>query len=155
LFALTLLPICYVRLLSGAIVAERFLFVPSAAIALAVALIPGARAAWAADAGAGTGTGGTTAGGQRAPKRGPRAARPADAGLGILVVGGVAAIWLAILLGPRVSIWKNEGVLYNSMLRDAPESPHVHAIAGNYFYKTRDLERAAYHFRRAIALAPD
>ena len=40
LFAATLLPVCYVRILSGAIVAERFLFVPSAAIALAVALAP-------------------------------------------------------------------------------------------------------------------
>src|SRR5688572_1783075 len=42
LYAATLLPLCYVRLLSGAIVAERFLFIPSAAIALATALLPGA-----------------------------------------------------------------------------------------------------------------
>ncbi|HEU4725027.1 MAG TPA: hypothetical protein VFU59_06990, partial [Candidatus Eisenbacteria bacterium] len=52
LFALTLLPVCYVKLLSGALLAERFLFVPSAALALAVtvgiAALPGAAGASAA-----------------------------------------------------------------------------------------------------------
>lgn len=41
LFAATLLPLCYVRLIAGALVAERFLFVPSASLALAVAFLPG------------------------------------------------------------------------------------------------------------------
>ena len=41
LFAATLLPICWVRILAGALVAERFLFVPGGALALGVALLPG------------------------------------------------------------------------------------------------------------------
>ena len=142
LFAATLLPVCYVRLLSGAIVAERFLFVPSAAVAVAIALAPSLGSAAAT----------TTAGGGKRRKR-EEVGR--DAGTTLLLVGSAAAIWFAILLWPRVAIWKNEGLLYTSMLRDAPESPHVHAIAGTYYYRTRDLERTAYHYRRAIALAPD
>ncbi len=41
LFASALLPLCYVRMIAGALVAERFLFIPSGALALAVALVPG------------------------------------------------------------------------------------------------------------------
>ena len=128
LFALTLLPICYVRLHSGAIVAERFLYVPSAALALAVALLPGTIGA-----------------------RG-QAAR--DAGPGFLVAAGAVAACLLALLGPRVAIWKNEGTLFGSMLRDSPESPRVHALLGEYDYRTRDLASAIGHYRRAIALDP-
>ena len=40
LFASALLPLCYVRLISGALVAERFLFIPSGALTLALALLP-------------------------------------------------------------------------------------------------------------------
>ena len=120
LFAATLLPICYVRLVSGAIVAERFLFVPSAAIALTVALL----------------------------------ARARDAGPLFLAAAAAAATWFLALLGPRVAIWENEGTLYSSMLRDAPESPHVHGIIGDYYYRQRDLERAAEHFRRSYELYP-
>ena len=39
LFASTLLPLCYVRLLTG-FVAERFLFIPSGALALGISLLP-------------------------------------------------------------------------------------------------------------------
>lgn len=120
LFAATLLPVCYVRFLSGAIVAERFLFVPSAAIAIAVALLPGKR----------------------------------DAAPFFLTVAGAAAFWFLTLLTPRVAIWRDEGTLFNSMLRDSPESPHVHGIIGDFYYRKRDLERAAHHFRRAHELYP-
>jgi hypothetical protein len=144
LFAATLLPVCYVRLLAGAIVAERFLFVPSAALAIGIALLPGM--AWA--------SGRRIDGAKRTGVR-PGGASVADAGGGLLVAATAMALWYAVLLWPRVSIWKDEGLLYGSMLRDSPESPHVHAIAAGHFYKTRDLERAAYHYRRAIALAPD
>lgn len=120
LFAATLLPVCYVRLLSGAIVAERFLLVPSAAIAIAVALLPKKR----------------------------------DAGPFFLAVAGAAALWFFTLLAPRVAIWRDEGTLFSSMLRDSPESPHVHGIIGDFYYRQRDLERAAQHFRRAHELYP-
>jgi len=141
LFAATLLPICYVRLHSGAIVAERFLFVPSAAIALAVALLPGA---FASRRSAGTGAGGP--GGQS------RAA--GDAGFGFLLAcAGVAACLLFLLL-PRVAIWRNEGTLFGSMLHDSPESPRVHVMLGEYEYGKRDLARSIEHYRRAIALDP-
>jgi tetratricopeptide (TPR) repeat protein len=120
LFTATLLPICYVRLLSGAILAERFLFVPSAAIALGAALLPRGR----------------------------------DAGLAFLSAAAGVALWFLTLLAPRVAIWENEGTLYSSMLRDAPESPHVHGIIGDYYYRQRDLERAAEHFRRSYQLYP-
>jgi len=134
LFAATLLPICYVRLLSGAIVAERFLFVPSAALALAVALLPGATA-------------------RRERREG---ADPAgrDAGWGLFLAAAAAAIWFLTLLAPRVAIWRDEGTLFASMLRDSPESPHVHSILGGYYYRQRDLPRAAYHFRRSHQLYP-
>ncbi len=120
LFAATLLPICYVRILSGALVAERFLFVPSAALALVVALLPGKR----------------------------------DAGPLFLGVVAAAAIWFYTLLAPRVLNWRNEGTLFGSMLRDSPESPHVHGIIGDYYYRQRDLPRAAAHFRRSFELYP-
>ncbi len=137
LFALTLFPVCYVRLLSGAIVAERFLFTPSGALALAVALLPGSLAighAW----------------GARGASRGPSDAGPAF--LGVCALAGVA---LAFLLLPRVHIWKDESTLFGSMLRDSPESPYVHAILGGYYYQHRDLPRAAYHHRRAFELQPE
>lgn len=152
LYATTLLPICWVRLLSGAIVAERFLFVPSGAIALAVALLPGSLGAWSAsraarDARPAEATG---AGAPRA-----RAARgAADAGPAYLAVCALVAVCLSVLLIPRVAIWRSEGTLFLSMLRDSPESPHVHVILGGYYYRQRDLPRAAYHYRRAIALDP-
>jgi predicted TPR repeat methyltransferase len=40
LFASALFPLCYARIISGALIAERFLFVPSASLALAVSLLP-------------------------------------------------------------------------------------------------------------------
>jgi tetratricopeptide (TPR) repeat protein len=40
LFASTLFPLCYVRIISGALLAERFLFIPSASLALGIALLP-------------------------------------------------------------------------------------------------------------------
>lgn len=120
LFAATLLPVCYVRLLSGALVAERFLYVPSAALALAVALIAGDR----------------------------------DTQLFFWALVGVCAAWFCALLLPRVAIWKDEGTLYGSMLRDSPESAHVHGIIGDYYYRQRDLKKAAEHFRRSYELYP-
>jgi tetratricopeptide (TPR) repeat protein len=120
LFAATLLPVCYVGILSGAIVAERFLFVPSAAIALAVALLP----------------------------------RKGDAAPLLLLASAAAAVWFFTLLKPRVEIWRDEGTLFSSMLRDSPESPHVHGIVGGYYYRKRDLDRAAYHYRRSHELYP-
>jgi Flp pilus assembly protein TadD len=41
LFASTLFPLCYARIISGALIAERFLFVPSASLAVAIPLLPG------------------------------------------------------------------------------------------------------------------
>jgi len=145
LYAATLLPLCYVRLLSGAIVAERFLFVPSAALALAIALLPDALP-W-------------PPGGERAAARAgrrphPDRADPADAGPGVLAFSGATALLFLVLLLPRVALWKSDGTLFLSMLRDSPESPHVHAILGGYYYQKRDLPRAVYHYRRAYALHP-
>ena len=40
LLALTLFPLCAARLIAGALLAERFLFIPSASIALSIALLP-------------------------------------------------------------------------------------------------------------------
>jgi tetratricopeptide (TPR) repeat protein len=117
LFAATLYPVCWVRILSGALVAERFLFVPGGALAPAVALLP--------------------------------LAVPT-----LLAGAAAAAVALTVLLAPRVGIWKNDGTLYKSMLRDAPESPFVHAILATYYYEKRDLPKAAYHNRRAFALQP-
>lgn len=140
LYAATILPLCYVRLLSGAIVAERFLFIPSAAIVLGVALAPGVLAARPFE---------------RAKARTADSARGAeDAGSGLLILSGAAALGFLVLLLPRISLWKDEGTLFLSMLRDSPESPHVHAILGGYYYGTRDLPRSAYHYRRAYALHP-
>jgi protein O-mannosyl-transferase len=138
LFAATLLPICWVRILAGALVAERFLFVPGGALALAVALLPGV---W-----------------ERAPRSAPAgvsaAAAPRDAGAEFLAVCGAVAIWFLVLLLPRVAIWKDEPTLFTSILHDSPESAHVHGLLGNYYYLHRDLPRAAEHFRRAHAIFP-
>ncbi|HYJ32236.1 MAG TPA: tetratricopeptide repeat protein [Candidatus Binatia bacterium] len=123
LYAATLLPLCYVRLLSGAIVAERFLFVPSAGLALAVALLPGVL-----------------------PERGAQR--------GYLAACGAVSLAFLVLLLPRVALWRTDGTLFLSMLRDSPESPHVHAILGGYYYGKRDLPRAIYHYRRAYVLHP-
>ena len=131
LFAVTLLPICYVRSHSGAIVAERFLFVPGGALAIAVALLPGVLA----------------------PRRRADLAS-ADAGPGFLLGAGVVAACLLLLLLPRVAIWKNEGTLFGSMLRDSPESPRVHIMLGEYNYRTREFGRSIEHYKRAMALDP-
>jgi tetratricopeptide (TPR) repeat protein len=40
LFACTLFPLCAARLIAGALLAERFLFIPSASLALSIALLP-------------------------------------------------------------------------------------------------------------------
>ena len=143
LFAATLLPLCDVRLLSGALVAERFLFIPSASIALTVSLLPGVGMSNRRAKGAGPGT--------RAA--GTTIAEP-DAGPLFLLLSAVAAIWLTTLLLPRVAIWRDEGTLFASMLRDSPDSPHVHGIVGGYDYRHRDLEGAAFHYRRAYELFP-
>ena len=126
LFALTMLPLCNVRILSGAILAERFLLVPSGAIALGFALLP---SLW---------------------KR-----ERADAARPLLLAGALLAVWYAALLAPRVSIWKDEGTLYQSMLRDSPRSPEAHGIAGGYFHREGDRRRAADHYRRSYALFPE
>ena len=131
LFAATLLPICYVRSHSGAIVAERFLFVPGGALAIAVALLPGVLT----------------------PRRRADLA-PADAGPGFLLGAGAAAACLLFLLLPRVAIWKNEGTLFGSMLRDSPESPRVHIMLGEYNYRAREFGRSIEHYKRAMALDP-
>ena len=124
LFAATLLPVCWVRILAGALVAERFLFVPGGALALGIALLPGLR----------------------------RQSR--DAGGEFLAACAAVAIWFLVLLLPRVAIWKNESTLFTSILHDSPESAHVHGLLGNYYYQHRDLPRAAEHFRRAHAIMP-
>jgi tetratricopeptide (TPR) repeat protein len=134
LLAVALLPVCWVRILSGSLVAERLLFLPSAAVAVAVALLPGRRGAGAA----------------AAPPT-----RPADADAALLGACGAAAVALLLLLAARVPVWRDEGTLYGSMLRAAPESPYVHAALGGYYYRLRDLPRAAYHHRRCYELQPN
>ena len=126
LFALTMLPLCNVRILSGAILAERFLLVPSGAIALGFALLPA---------------------------RSRRERR--DAAPPLLLAGALIAVWYATLLGPRVSAWRDEGTLYGSMLRDSPRSPEAHGIAGGHYHRQGDLRRAADHYRRAYELYPE
>jgi len=126
----TLLPVCWVRMISGALVAERFLFVPSGAIALAVALLPGFPSA--------TRTG---------PTR--------DAGPILLAASAAIAVWWSALLFPRVDVWRDERTLFTAMLREQPNSPHVHGILGGYYYRARDLQRAAYHYRRSYELYPE
>ena len=126
LFALTMLPLCNVRILSGAILAERFLLVPSGAIALGFALWPASS------------------------KR-----ERADAAPTLLLAGVLLAVWYAALLGPRVSVWRDEGTLYGSMLRDSPLSPEAHGIAGGYFHRQGDLPRAVEQYRRAYELYPE
>jgi protein O-mannosyl-transferase len=143
LFAVTLLPLCYVRILSGALTAERFLFVPSAAIALCVALLPAALADRDRS---------TDRGARLSAAKAPPGAEDAG-GLFLLVAAGIA-VWYLTLLMPRVAVWRDEGTLFSSMLRDSPESPHVHGILGGYYYRQRDLPRAAYHYRRAHQLYP-
>lgn len=140
LFAATLLPVCYVRFLSGAIVAERFLFVPSAAVALAVALLPAVLARRT-----------LTSAAHAAPPR----ARFNVAEGAFLAAGSAVAIWFAVLLGPRISVWKDDGTLFSSMLRDSPESPHIHAIVGEWYYRQHDFARSAFHYRRAVRYAPE
>jgi protein O-mannosyl-transferase len=136
LFAATLLPLCWVRILAGALVAERFLYVPGAAIALAVSLLPAALAA-------------------RPPRRAARGEpRAVDASPGLLIGAAAVAVWFLTLLLPRVAIWQNEGTLYASMLRDTPGSPHVHGMAGGYYHRQGDLARAADHYRRSYELYP-
>jgi protein O-mannosyl-transferase len=150
LYAATLLPICYVRLLSsGAIVAERFLFIPSGSIALAAGLLPVLAS--------------RTESRSRRPER-SEPGRPGptrteernatDAGPGFLVASGVAALALFVLLVPRIALWRSDGALFLSMVRDSPESSDAHAIIASYFYNAGDVARAVYHYRRALHLHP-
>jgi tetratricopeptide (TPR) repeat protein len=104
-----------VRLIAGALVAERFLFVPSAALALAVAFLPRSSPRWTA---------------------------------------GILAPFYLVLLLPRVGLWKDDATLYASMVRDSPNSPHAHAILGQYYYRQHDFPRAIEHQKRAFQLMP-
>lgn len=135
LLAVTLLPLCWVRILAGALVAERFLYIPSGALALAIALLPAILAS-----------------NERRRGRGEPAA---DASAGLLAGAAVIAAWFLVLLTPRVAIWRDEGTLYTAMLRDTPESAHVHGMVGGYYHRQGDLGRAAEHYRRAYELYPE
>jgi protein O-mannosyl-transferase len=137
LFALTLLPLCAVRLLYGTILAERFLFVPSAAIAPVVALLPGLR----------------SRGGRRAGHLRPEPGS-GDASAGLLAGCALAAALLLLLLPARVAVWKDDGALYASMVRDAPRSAYAHAVLAGYLRDRADYAGAAARYREALALEP-
>ena len=115
LFALTLFPLCAARLIAGALLAERFLFIPSASLALSIALLP--------------------------------------VGAGYLL-SLVAGVFFLLLLPSRIAIWRDDRTLYDSMLRDSPNSAYVHSILGSYYYQMRDLPRAIEHHKRAFELMP-
>jgi len=151
LLATTLLPICWVRIVSGSLVAERLLYLPSASIAVAVALLPGVVAARASARAAAQPASAPASGPARAPGRG--GAR--DAGPAFLGACAAAALVLLAILLARVPVWRNEGTLYGSMLRASPGSPFVHAALGGYHYRRGELERAAYHHRLSWVLQPD
>src|SRR5262249_38273915 len=103
-----------------------------------VALLPGVRARAAA-------------GIARAPK--PRETNREASPFLLAAVVAVAGRGAALLL-PRGGVRRGEGPPFPPPPGEQPNSPHVHGILGGYYYRTRDLEQAAYHYRRAYELYP-
>lgn len=125
MFLLFLLPVSHVADI-GALMAERFLFAPSAGLALVVAaaLSPLSRAS--------------------------RAVR-----VGAVACVAVAAVAGAVRSSARAAEWRDAEALWSSLARALPEDARGWTSLSAVLVQRGDLERAARELERARALAPD
>lgn len=141
---LMILPFSNVLIPTGNLMAERFLFLPSAGFVLAVGGLLGAAA--------GRWLGGPVPGTGAPAAAGPReagSARPvAVAALAVLVVAGVARS------AERHRVWRNEAFLSVRGVQDAPRSFRAQRAYAEVLFDLdqRALAEAAY--REALELAP-
>ncbi len=126
LLALPLLPALYVPVLGDGLVAERYLYLPSAGLALLTAL---AWNAWV--------------------RRRPAWFRARAAVAAVLViVGGVATF-------SRNRVWHDELALWTDAARKSPRSAAVHGYLGFALYTAGQPDAAVASLSRAIELDPD
>ncbi len=126
LLSLPILPALYVPVLGNGLVAERYLYLPSAGLALLAAR---AWNAWA--------------------RRRPSWFRAWAAAAAVLVIAGGAATF------SRNRVWHDEIALWTDAARKSPRSAAVHAHLGFALYSGGQPEAAVASLSRAIELDPD
>jgi len=77
--------------------------------------------------------------------------------LRLCALGVLGVIFAAFAAGTllRMPVWQNQGTLFRTMVREAPESAEAHNNLGGYSFKTeKNYPAAEAEFRRALELRP-
>ncbi|HYV19054.1 MAG TPA: tetratricopeptide repeat protein [Verrucomicrobiae bacterium] len=134
-FSLLLIPVsllltCNLIVFIGTLLAERLLYLPSAGVCLAAAVL-------AADAASGRG----------AARRGLRA------GVVALVAGALAlGAWLSVA---RLADWRDDFSLYSSAAQVSPKSTRIRYNLGNAWLRRGRFREAEAEYREALAIYPE
>ncbi len=125
--AAALLPVSNLLAVTGLILAERTLFLPSVGAVLVVAAVAGVAASRLAEA--------------------PRGVRAAAAAAGIALV--VAA---AVRSAERATVWKTQSVFFARLVEDAPRAYLAHNVASRFYLGEKRYSEAEREARRAFEL---
>jgi hypothetical protein len=133
-FAVTIFPVSNVLLLSGVLLAERTLFLPSVGAMLAL----GPLWAWV----------------------GARIARARYVSRRVAAVPVVAALAIVLVLGvtrsaSRSRVWRSADTFYGQVVEDAPLSYRAHHLHGAWLFTKGRRAEGEKHLRMAIAMFPD
>lgn len=123
-------PTANVFFVSGVIVSERALFVPSIGVALAIGM-------WCDHV---------------APVL-RHTIRPAFRHAAVAAAMGLAVFW-ASASAVRQLVWLDSSALVASSMIDAPTTPRWHRVVGLYFLRYHEFDRAEVHLRLAERLGP-
>ncbi len=128
-FCLGILPVLNIVPLRGQVIAERFLYLPSAGFALMLAGALGI-----------------------IHKR----QKPTRQSLQVLIWVLLAAVGGSNLIFTvsRNPVWHNEVTFFGRMVEQTPDSPLAHHNLGYVYYRGGDLEKAEREYRKAIDLNP-
>ncbi len=127
--AITILPVSNILVLTGILLAERTLFLPSLGACLAI----GGMAPWIA---------------QRV-----QAASRRERIVAGTFLGGVLLMW-AGRSAARAPVWKNDSVLVHQTVIDAPLSYRAHAVLGRVLFEEGDPARGEQEYQIALRLYP-
>ncbi len=129
-FVVTVLPVSNVFFLSGVLLAERTLYLPSVAVALATG--------WLAA--------------QLTPLR--LLGRGADGFAGTVLALGLAGwtVWLGVRTVERIPVWESTGTVFVSLLREHPESGRARWFRGDMLAMAGREEEAIEELRLAFRI---
>ncbi len=140
-FPIALLPVFAFGSFGDVLLADRFLYLPTAGLAVLLARLIAAQLDEAAPATAGAAS----------PWRSLLAWRPAR----LLPAAGVAiVVILAGLTVARAAVWRDERTLFTVMARSSPASAMVRCNLGLALYRNGDYGPAKDEFRESIRLVP-